>query len=180
MEPLKDKKGVLAWFAQNHVAANLLMLLIIVGGIISLSTNTVEMFPQMSVDMITVTVPYLGATPAEAEEGVCLRVEEAVAGLACDPSDYAQTLLDVLRSKRELEPVVLYVDSDPAGVVVRRMGRRGRHQYETNDQCRAPNAHEASKWMWGEEHAPPVGCQQRVHSPITPNGVVILNRLRIV
>ncbi|MHC5164847.1 MAG: efflux RND transporter permease subunit, partial [Planctomycetota bacterium] len=81
MEPLKDKKGVLAWFAQNHVAANLLMLLIIVGGIISLSTNTVEMFPQMSVDMITVTVPYLGATPAEAEEGVCLRVEEAVAGL---------------------------------------------------------------------------------------------------
>jgi multidrug efflux pump subunit AcrB len=81
VEPLKDKKGVLAWFAQNHVAANLLMLLIIVGGIISLSTNTVEMFPQMSVDMITVTVPYLGATPAEAEEGVCLRVEEAVAGL---------------------------------------------------------------------------------------------------
>lgn len=76
-----EKKGVLAWFAQNHVAANLLMLLIIVGGIISLKTNIVEMFPQMSVDMISIQVPYLGATPAEAEEGVCLRVEEAVAGL---------------------------------------------------------------------------------------------------
>ena len=65
MESLNDKKGVLAWFAQNHVAANLLMLLIIVGGIISLSTNIVEMFPQMSVDIITVQVPYLGASPAE-------------------------------------------------------------------------------------------------------------------
>ncbi|MHC4290646.1 MAG: efflux RND transporter permease subunit [Planctomycetota bacterium] len=76
-----EKKGVLAWFAQNHVAANLLMLLIIVGGIISVSTNIVEMFPQMSVDIITIQVPYLGATPSESEEGVCLRVEEAVAGL---------------------------------------------------------------------------------------------------
>lgn len=73
--------GVLAWFAQNHVAANLLMLLIIVGGIISLMTNTVEMFPEMSVDMISIQVPYLGATPSEAEEGVCLRVEEAVSGI---------------------------------------------------------------------------------------------------
>ena len=81
MESLNDKKGPLAWFAQNHVAANLLMLLIIVGGIISLKTNTVEMFPEMSVDMITIQVPYLGATPAEAEEAVCLRVEEAIAGL---------------------------------------------------------------------------------------------------
>ncbi|MHC5092548.1 MAG: efflux RND transporter permease subunit [Planctomycetota bacterium] len=81
MESLNDKKGVLAWFAQNHVAANLLMLMIIVGGIISLLTNIVEMFPQMSVDVISIQVPYLGATPAESEEGVCLRVEEAVAGL---------------------------------------------------------------------------------------------------
>ncbi|RKY13372.1 MAG: AcrB/AcrD/AcrF family protein [Planctomycetota bacterium] len=81
MEAQNEKKGPLAWFAQNHVAANLLMLLIIVGGIISLSTNIVEMFPQMSVDIITIQVPYLGATPAESEEGVCVRVEEAVAGL---------------------------------------------------------------------------------------------------
>jgi len=78
---LIDKKGPLAWFAQNHVAANLLMLLIVVGGLISLRTNTVEIFPDTSVDMITVTVPYLGATPAEAEEGVCIRVEEVVSGI---------------------------------------------------------------------------------------------------
>ena len=84
MSPVNEPaghKGVLAWFAQNHVAANLLMLTILVGGAISLTTNKVEIFPDMSVDTITINVPYLGATPAEAEEGICLRVEEAVAGI---------------------------------------------------------------------------------------------------
>ena len=81
MNELSEEKGVLAWFAHNHVAANLLMLMILVGGGISLFSNKVEIFPDMTVDVITVRVPYLGATPAEAEEGVCLRVEEAVAGI---------------------------------------------------------------------------------------------------
>ena len=76
-----ENKGLLAWFANNHVAANLLMLLIVAGGILSLINMTVEIFPDTSVDIITVTVPYLGASPVEVEEGVCLRVEEAVAGI---------------------------------------------------------------------------------------------------
>jgi len=80
-ELIDDNKGLLAWFAHNHVAANLLMLLILVGGVISLLTIKIEIFPETSVDMVTVTVPYLGASPAEVEEGVCLRVEEAVAGI---------------------------------------------------------------------------------------------------
>lgn len=80
IEPEKQK-GLLAWFARNHVAANLLMLLILVAGAISLMRNTVEIFPETSVDIITVEVPYLGAAPEEAEEGVVLRVEEAVAGI---------------------------------------------------------------------------------------------------
>lgn len=81
MIELRQEKGVLAWFSQNHVAANLLMLMILVGGALSLFSNKVEIFPDMMVDVITIRVPYLGATPAEAEEGVCLRVEEAVAGI---------------------------------------------------------------------------------------------------
>ncbi len=76
-----DRKGLLAWFARNHVAANLLMLMILVAGFINLMSNKVEIFPDFSVDVIVITVPYLGATPEEAEQGVCLRVEEAVAGL---------------------------------------------------------------------------------------------------
>jgi len=80
-EEAEKTKGPLAWFARNHVAANLLMLLVVAGGAISLFTTKIELFPDMSIDMITVTVPYLGASPAEVEEGVCLRVEEAIAGV---------------------------------------------------------------------------------------------------
>ncbi|MCK4999623.1 MAG: efflux RND transporter permease subunit, partial [Anaerohalosphaera sp.] len=81
MKDLVEKKGPIAWFAQNHVAANLLMFLLMAGGLITIFTIKVELFPEMSMDLITVTVPYRGASPAEVEQGVCLRVEEAVAGV---------------------------------------------------------------------------------------------------
>ena len=77
----EKSKGVLAWFAKNHVASNLLMILILAAGIMTVFTIKVEFFPEMSLDMITITVPYLGASPAEVEEGVSLRVEEAVASV---------------------------------------------------------------------------------------------------
>jgi multidrug efflux pump subunit AcrB len=75
---IEDSKGPLAWFARNHVAANLLMLLIMVSGFMTILTIKVEFFPEMSVDVITVSVPYLGASPSEVEQGVALRLEEAV------------------------------------------------------------------------------------------------------
>ena len=81
MEDEKLKSGLLSWFATNHVAANLLMCLIIVSGLLTVFTIKVEFFPEMSLDTIIVTVPYRGASPAEVEEGVCMRVEEAVAGV---------------------------------------------------------------------------------------------------
>ena len=82
MEDSKErKKGVLRWFASNHVAANLLMLLIISAGLLTIFTIKVEFFPEFALDMITVTVPYLGASPSDVEEGVVTRVEEAVAAV---------------------------------------------------------------------------------------------------
>lgn len=81
MKEILKQKGPLSWFAANHVAANLLMILIIAGGIISLLSVTIEIFPDTSVDIITVQVEYLGASPEEVEEGVVVRVEEAVAGI---------------------------------------------------------------------------------------------------
>jgi multidrug efflux pump subunit AcrB len=53
----------------------------VVAGALSLSHVVIEVFPEFDTDMVTVSVPYLGATPAEAEEGVCLRVEEAIASI---------------------------------------------------------------------------------------------------
>jgi multidrug efflux pump subunit AcrB len=77
----ESRKGPLAWFAGNHVASNLLMLFLLVAGGLSLLSVTIEVFPEIDTDTVTITVPYLGATPAEAEEGVCVRVEEAIASI---------------------------------------------------------------------------------------------------
>ena len=76
-----SRKGPLAWFAANHVAANILMIFILVSGVLSLFNVVIEVFPELETDMVTVRVPYRGASPAEAEEGVCIRVEEAIASV---------------------------------------------------------------------------------------------------
>ncbi|MFC1513738.1 efflux RND transporter permease subunit [candidate division KSB1 bacterium] len=71
----------IAWFAENRVAANLLMFLILAAGFFSITQVKMEVFPEFSADMITVSVAYLGAAPEEVEEGVCVRIEEAVQDL---------------------------------------------------------------------------------------------------
>lgn len=76
-----QEKGVIAWFAANHVAANLLMILIIVAGLISASGIRKETNPELELNMIQVRVPYLGAAPQEVEEGVVIKIEEAIQDL---------------------------------------------------------------------------------------------------
>ncbi|MEM6455987.1 MAG: efflux RND transporter permease subunit [Acidobacteriota bacterium] len=75
------ERGVLAWFAANGVAANLLLLLIVFAGFITVGQVRQEVFPEITTDLITVTVSYLGAAPEEVEEGVCARIEERVQDL---------------------------------------------------------------------------------------------------
>ncbi len=73
--------ALIRWFANNHVAANLLMLSIAVAGVVSALTIKQEVFPELEMDIITIQVPYLGATPGEVEEAVCVRVEEQIQGV---------------------------------------------------------------------------------------------------
>ncbi len=75
-------KGIIAWFAENHVAANLLMIFLILAGAITVRTMKVEVFPESSLDRISITVEYSGASPAEVEEGIIRRIEEKISGLA--------------------------------------------------------------------------------------------------
>jgi multidrug efflux pump subunit AcrB len=70
--------GIINWFARNPVAANLLMAGILFGGGLGVFTIRKEFFPETSLDTITVRVPFLGAAPAEVEEGVCIKIEEAI------------------------------------------------------------------------------------------------------
>ncbi|HYC55928.1 MAG TPA: efflux RND transporter permease subunit [Candidatus Binatia bacterium] len=72
---------VIAWFAANSVAANLLIAVIFVGGFLTLPTIKQEIFPEFETDMVTVSVLYPGASPAEIEETINIRIEEKIAGL---------------------------------------------------------------------------------------------------
>ncbi|MFO7875914.1 MAG: efflux RND transporter permease subunit [Desulfovermiculus sp.] len=73
--------GPLAWMAGNSVAANLIMLLFLVGGLITALNIKQEVFPEFTRDIVRVSVPYPGASPEEVEQGIVLAVEEAVQGL---------------------------------------------------------------------------------------------------
>ncbi len=72
---------IIAWFVGNPVAANLMMTIFIVGGFMSLLRLHQEEFPDIELDMVQIMVPYLGATPAEVENAVCIRIEEAIEGV---------------------------------------------------------------------------------------------------
>lgn len=74
-------KKIVAWFTNNHVAANLLMMLVLFAGTVTAFTMKVEVFPETATDKIAVTVEYPGASPEEVEEAVVRRVEEKIAGL---------------------------------------------------------------------------------------------------
>jgi multidrug efflux pump subunit AcrB len=69
---------MIRWFAENRVAANLLMIAIILGGVLSLPLLDREVMPGIPLDMIQIDVDYPGASPAEIEERICIRIEEAV------------------------------------------------------------------------------------------------------
>ena len=73
--------GVIDWFARNHVAANLLVVGIFVAGLMGLWSGKREVFPSVSSDMISVSVVYRGAAPSEVEQGVCIKIEEAIQGI---------------------------------------------------------------------------------------------------
>ncbi len=74
-------KTAVAWFASNGVAANLLMFLILAGGLVILPQIKEEVFPEFSTDLVNISVLYPGAAPEEVEEGVCVRIEEAIQSL---------------------------------------------------------------------------------------------------
>jgi multidrug efflux pump subunit AcrB len=73
---------MIAWFARNHVAANLLMISILLLGVLSIKTSIpLEVFPSFESDVVNVKVSLRGATPSDVEQGVAIRVEEAVQDL---------------------------------------------------------------------------------------------------
>ncbi len=79
--PNSGSGGLIGWFANNHVAANILMLLFLIGGAVSTMTMRTETFPPIDPRLITVTVVYPGATPYEVADAITNRVEEVLIGI---------------------------------------------------------------------------------------------------
>ncbi|MFH5831588.1 efflux RND transporter permease subunit [Halalkalibaculum sp. DA3122] len=76
-----DYSGPIAYMARNPIAANLLMIILIGGGIWTMFNIQKEVFPQYQLDMVEVSVVYPGAAPAEVEQGILRPVEEAIRGV---------------------------------------------------------------------------------------------------
>jgi multidrug efflux pump subunit AcrB len=77
----KKLRGPIAWMASNSVAANLLMVALLAGGMMLALTVKQEVFPEFDADIVRITIPYPGATPQEVEQGILLAAEEAVQGI---------------------------------------------------------------------------------------------------
>ena len=71
-------EALINWFARNSVAANLLMVILLVGGFYTVLTIKKEIQPRIETNFISVNVPFLGATPLDVEEGVVIKIEEAI------------------------------------------------------------------------------------------------------
>lgn len=78
---LSKQRGPIAWMARNSIASNLLMIILIGGGLWSAAAMQKEVFPQFQLDIVEVSVGYPGAAPSEVEQGILRPVEEAIRGV---------------------------------------------------------------------------------------------------
>lgn len=100
--------------AGNPVAANLLMLVVMVGGLASLDGITKEVFPTFPSETLTITVPYPGSSPEEVEEGIVRKVEEAIQDI---------TGVKEIRSVAREGVGVITVELDPGTPMAKALGQ---------------------------------------------------------
>jgi multidrug efflux pump subunit AcrB len=74
-------RGPIAWMAGRSVTANLLMLVLLIGGLIMGNNMRKDVFPDFELDLVTISLTYPGASPEEVERGTILAVEEAIQDL---------------------------------------------------------------------------------------------------
>ena len=72
----QNERGPIGWMASNPVAANLLLAIVLIAGVIAIGGIRKEVFPSFPTDTFTVTVPYPGSSAVEVEQGIILKVEE--------------------------------------------------------------------------------------------------------
>lgn len=76
----QPQSGIIAWFVKNPVASNLLMLLILFVGVATALSLRVEGFPSIDPNQISIEVRFESGDPRQAEEGIAIKIEEALKG----------------------------------------------------------------------------------------------------
>ncbi len=76
-----EHRGMIAWMVRNAVTPNLLMIVLLLGGFLMALRIKQEVFPEFNTDLVTIAVPYPGASPEEVEKGIILAIEEGIRGL---------------------------------------------------------------------------------------------------
>ena len=102
---LEKQTGLIAWFAKNSVAANLLMVFIIIIGLYTYNTIQRQMFPNVEINYITVSANYPGASPQEIEESILMKIEESL-------KDVTEIKEGVYRANRNGGSATLEIDPD--------------------------------------------------------------------
>ena len=101
-------KGAIAWMANNPVAANLMMFFVFAAGLSGLLQVNLEVFPEFELDVVSVSVPYPGASPSEVEQGIVLAIEEEVRGI-----DGVKRITSNSAEGVGTVSIELLIDSDP-------------------------------------------------------------------
>ena len=110
--------GAIRWMTNNHVAANLLMLLLVVGGLIKGLGIKQEVFPEIAMDRVSVSVAYPGAGPEEVEEGILLKIEDSLTGvdgikeITASASEGVGTVTAEIRSGEDVNLVLQDIKSE--------------------------------------------------------------------
>ncbi|MBT7981658.1 MAG: efflux RND transporter permease subunit [Akkermansiaceae bacterium] len=94
-------RNLIRWFSRNNVSANFIMAAILIAGITTWVKLKKEIFPETSTDVVSVSVPYPGATPEEVEKGICIPIEEAIRDVEG---------IDIMRSTAANSIGVVYVE----------------------------------------------------------------------
>lgn len=79
--PPTEHRGLLAWFARNHVAANLLMIAVVTVGLVAATKIKQEVYPSFEIDTVSIRMQYRGASPEEVETSIVLPIESELRGM---------------------------------------------------------------------------------------------------
>ena len=104
-DPLNPQTGLISWFARNSVAANLLMIFILIMGAFGYKTIQRQMFPNIERNYINISAQYRGASPQEIEESILIKIEESL-------KDVSEIKRTVSRAFRNSGRVSLEIDKD--------------------------------------------------------------------